>query len=126
MTVFMVHWLLNQPSEKSKQPQDRTRGNLKGYGSQVELIPGFLPESMDAGGMPPELHWLHIDLNAALATHGVLERCHDRLSRGGVILFDDYAWHGYEDTRGVVDEFLRSRPGCLLPLATGQAVFLKP
>ena len=30
----------------------------------------------------------------------------DKIQNGGVILFDDYAWPGYEDTRKIIDDFL--------------------
>ena len=34
---------------------------------------------------------------------------YDKIESGGIILFDDYAYEGYEDTRIVVDDFLNNK-----------------
>ena len=76
-----------------------------------------LPES------PHSIVYLHIDLNSAKPTLAALNFFYPRLVKGGVILFDDYGWREYKDTKKVVDEFFSSKPGILLKLATGQAIY---
>ena len=47
------------------------------------------------------------------------------LQSGGVILFDDYAANGYEDTKVEVDNFLLDKKGQFLHMPTGQGFFIK-
>jgi O-methyltransferase len=72
-----------------------------------------------------KLAFAHIDLNAAAPTLHTLKYTYTRLHAGGVVVFDDYGWQGYEDQRAVIDEFMSSRPETLIALPTGQAVFAK-
>jgi hypothetical protein len=41
------------------------------------------------------------------------------------VLFDDYGWSGYQDTKVAVDAFFAGKRGVLLPMPTGQAIFFK-
>ena len=50
---------------------------------------------------------------------------YDKIENGGIILFDDYAYEGYEDTRIVVDDFLNNKNVQFFQLPTGQAIFFK-
>ena len=86
---------------------------------------GFIPESFQRGTTPSEIAWLHIDLNSAMPTRAALETLFDRMSTGSVILFDDYGWSGWRDTKVAVDAFFAGRQGTLLPMPTGQALFFK-
>lgn len=71
------------------------------------------------------LAFAHIDLNAAAPTVHALEDAYERLMSGGVIVFDDYGWEGYEDQRAVIDEFMTARPEPVICLPTGQAIVTK-
>jgi O-methyltransferase len=71
------------------------------------------------------LAFVHLDLNAAAPTRHVLEHVYDRIVPGGVVVFDDYGWSGYEDQRRTIDEFLRDQTETIIALPTGQATFLK-
>jgi O-methyltransferase len=71
------------------------------------------------------LVFVHMDLNAAAPTLHVLEHMYDRVVPGGIVIFDDYGWSGYEDQRGAIEAFLRDRPEELIALPTGQAVLTK-
>ena len=84
---------------------------------------GFIPGSFATATNPEKIMWLHIDLNSSQPTLAALEFFFDRLQKGGVVLFDDYA--GYPDTKRITDTFFKDKPGILLPLPTGQAVFFK-
>ena len=52
-----------------------------------------------------------------------LEFFFDKLVSGGVILFDDYG--GFDDTRKIVDEFLKNKKGHFTNYPTGQGIFIK-
>ena len=104
---------------------ENTQRNLAPFNGQTTFVKGFIPESFATCDIPAQVGWLHIDLNSALPTKAALEVLFDRIAVGGVILFDDYGWGGYADTKHAVNRFLSGRPGVLLPLPTGQAMFFK-
>lgn len=100
-----------------------TRKNLSGF--DTVFIKGFIPESFGSAEDPASIVWLHIDLNASLPTTESLKYFFNRVSIGGVILFDDYAGRGFTDTKVAIDTFFSDKKGILLHLPTGQAVFFK-
>jgi hypothetical protein len=102
-----------------------TKRNLEAFQSRVTFNKGFIPESFAVSQNPESIVWLHIDLNSATPTLAALDFYWDRLESGGVILFDDYNWIGYEDTKRVILDWLTTRSGTLLPLPTGQAIIFK-
>ena len=102
---------------------ENTQKNLIQFKGKVVFNEGFIPESFSTATNPKKIVWLHIDLNSSQPTCAALEYFFDRLQKNGVILFDDYA--GYPDTKKSVDAFFNNKPGILLPLPTGQAVFFK-
>jgi hypothetical protein len=119
------------PSEKKNNMSydyldvELTKNNLEQFQSHVVFNKGFIPESFSVSNNPDSIVWLHIDLNSSIPTVAALDFFWDRLERGGVILFDDYNWIGYEDTKRVILDWLSTRPGTLLPLPTGQAIIFK-
>jgi hypothetical protein len=104
---------------------ENTKKNLAAFDRDAVFVKGFIPESFSTGGVPADVAWLHIDLNASIPTAAALETLFDRILPGAVILFDDYAWGGYQDTKVAVDRFFLGRPGLLLPMPTGQALFFR-
>jgi len=64
-------------------------------------------------------------LNAAKYTLDTLEYFFPRITRGGVILFDDYGDTSYSDTKEIVDKFFSNKSGILMKLPTGQAIYYR-
>ena len=95
------------------------------FQNKTVFIKGIIPESLAYRDKPTELIWLHIDLNSSAPTLAVLNEFFDKMLPGGVVLFDDYAWRSYYDTKIAVDAFFANKKGILLPLPTGQAIFFK-
>lgn len=89
-----------------------------------QIVAGDVFETMPATDTGP-IAFAHIDLNAAAPTEHVLAHVYERLSPGGVVVFDDYGWAGYEDQRARIDAFVAGRPEELVALPTGQAVLLR-
>ena len=104
---------------------ENTKNNLAKFQGDTIFIKGFIPEVFEMSDNPTELVWLHIDLNSSVPTISSLQMFFEKIPPGGVILFDDYAWHGYYDTKLCIDEFFSSKRGVLLPLPTGQAIYFK-
>ena len=105
---------------------ENTRKNLNMFETeQLVFNKGYIPDSFESAQNPDRLVWLHIDLNSSTPTLHTLDFFWDRLEDGGVILFDDYAVPGYEDTKSTVDDWTEAVNGTLLHLPTGQALLVK-
>lgn len=74
---------------------------------------------------PQRIAFLHIDMNNADAERGALDVLFDRVSEGGMIVFDDYGWTGYRDQKVAADMFMRQRALAVLELPTGQGLVIK-
>lgn len=90
----------------------------------VEFHVGIVPETLIGMEARP-VAFLHMDLNAARPTRAALEHFFPLLQPGGVIVFDDYGWKGYEDQRAEIDDFFRGREENILALPTGQGIIVK-
>jgi O-methyltransferase len=97
---------------------------LADWGPIPVVVAGDVFETVPATETGP-LAFAHVDLNAAAPTEHVLRHVHERLVPGGVIVFDDYGWRGYEDQRAQIDAFYAERPEEVVALPTGQAIVLK-
>jgi hypothetical protein len=100
-----------------------TKKNLSKF--DAAFIKGFIPESFATGKKPDSLSWLHVDLNASVPTLDSLNELFPRIVPGGVVLFDDYAWKGFVETKIVIDKFFNDKKGIFLHMPTGQGVFFK-
>jgi O-methyltransferase len=90
----------------------------------VRVIKGLVPDSF-AQGMPEKIAFMHIDMNNAFAEVAVLDALFDRLLPGGMIIFDDYGWLGYNPQQEAEDAWLSGRPERILELPTGQGLLVK-
>ena len=102
---------------------DRIRANFAEWHNAC-LVRGFVPAVL------PELDvsalaFLHLDLNAASPELAALEFFWPRISSGGVILLDDYAYVGYEAQKTAVDELGTKIGFSTLSLPTGQGLIVK-
>jgi hypothetical protein len=101
----------------------RTKKNLSEFKDNIIYHQGYIPESLNVLSPPDSIIYMHIDLNSAIPTLAALEFFYPRMTKGGVILFDDYGWTGHEDTKEVVDTFFANKAGILMKLPTGQAIY---
>jgi O-methyltransferase len=104
---------------------ENTKQNLAAFEREAVFVKGFIPQSFEIAPIPPDIAWLHVDLNASLPTTAALETLFDKLLPGGVVLFDDYGWGGYQETKAAIDVFFAGERGVLLPMPTGQAIFFR-
>ncbi len=86
---------------------------------------GYIPDSFKVAKNPKSLVWLHIDLNASSPTLDALNFFWGKLENGGIVLFDDYALPGYQDTQRLIEEWVITKNGTVLHLPTGQAMIIK-
>jgi hypothetical protein len=69
--------------------------------------------------------FLHIDMNRPDPEIYGLRTLWDRLSRGGVVLLDDYAYEGYEPQYKAMNDLSREIGFDILTTATGQGIIIK-
>jgi hypothetical protein len=105
---------------------ETTRENLVNSGIENCLFnKGFIPEIFATKEGPENLVWLHIDLNSSGPTINAMDHFWGRLANGGVILLDDYALVGYDDTKVTVDKWLVGKDALFLHFPTGQGLIIK-
>jgi glycosyltransferase involved in cell wall biosynthesis len=90
----------------------------------VLVTRGKVPDVL-AEVAPSSIAFLHIDMNNAQAERGALEVLFDRISPGGLIVFDDYGWNGYREQKDAADTFMQERGLAVLELPTGQGLVVK-
>jgi predicted O-methyltransferase YrrM len=74
---------------------------------------------------PARIAFLHMDLNSPAAEVATLEILFDRVTPGGVIVFDDYGWHQFRRQKEAHDAFMAARGYHVLELPTGQGMVVK-
>ena len=104
---------------------ENTKKNLSKFKRNIIFNKGYIPEIFSSSHNPKEISWAHIDLNSSYPTKETLIFIYPLIEKNGVILFDDYGFDGYEDTREVIDNFLIKKSGDFIHLPTGQAYFIK-
>jgi hypothetical protein len=90
----------------------------------IRITRGRVPEVLleDA---PERIAFLHVDLNNSTAEIAALDVLFDRISPRGVILFDDYGWTVARAQHDAETKWFADRGLQILPLPTGQGLFIK-
>jgi hypothetical protein len=124
--------VLENPSSSGTKAQyeyldiKTTKENLKKFERNLTYKQGYIPDTLSGKQEPETISWLHIDLNSAPPTIDTLNHYWDRLEKGGVVLFDDYAQPAYIDTKRAVDSWLLDKTdGVILQLPSSQAIIFK-
>ena len=90
----------------------------------VKVIRGSVPESF-GDGFPEKIAFAHLDMNHPAPESGALKAVLPRLSKGGVVVLDDYGWWGYSAQKIALDPIIKEHGLTVLELPTGQALILK-
>jgi hypothetical protein len=90
----------------------------------VRVVKGLVPYSFEEAS-PKKIAFLHVDMNSSKSEIAALEGLFDRVAKGGVILFDDYGWTGYEAQQLAEEAWLKERGQNILELPSGQALVVK-
>ena len=64
-------------------------------------------------------------MNSAASEIAALDVLFDKVVPGGIIVFDDYGWTGYDAQRYAEDAFMTERGYRVLELPTGQGMVIK-
>jgi O-methyltransferase len=92
--------------------------------SYVRVIRGIVPDILKETA-PSRISFLHIDMNSPGPERAALELLYDRISPGGVIVFDDYGWSIFRKQKESADEFMALQSTSILELPTGQGLAIK-
>jgi O-methyltransferase len=90
----------------------------------VVIRKGVVPDSL--ADAPEVIAYLHLDMNSPGPERAALEILYERLSPGGVIVFDDYGWMPFRKQKESADEFINARGHTIVELPTGQGLAVKP
>ncbi len=91
---------------------------------RVKVIKGPVPESFEQG-LPEKIAFAQIDLNEANAEMAALEVIYDRVTPGGIIIFDDFGFKRYAESYNRESSFFRKRGDIVFESPTGQGLFIK-
>lgn len=88
----------------------------------VKLVVGRIPEALVETG---PVAFLHIDLNSPAPEAAALEHFWPKLSRGAIVVFDDYGFGGYESQKESADRIAAELGFAILSLPTGQGLVVR-
>lgn len=118
----------NPPQESRKSahgPQlfDQVRGTFEPLGN-FRVIKGAVPDSFQQG-LPDKIAFVQIDLNAAEPELACLGIIHERMTPGGVFVFDDFGFSRYRDSHDGELDYFRKRGEMVWESPTGQGLYIK-
>ena len=91
----------------------------------VRVVKGAIPESLNEVKIS-EVSFLSIDMNAVLPEREALEYFWPLMTKGGIIILDDYGYPGCEEQKKTHDAFAVSKGVQILSLPTCQGLIIQP
>jgi O-methyltransferase len=99
------------------------REKFSGY-RNVKIVRGIVPDTFNVA-VPEKIAFLHIDMNSEKAEMLALEHLFDKVTPGGIIVFDDFGWTSNVNQMRSELAFMNERGHPVLELPTGQGVVIK-
>jgi hypothetical protein len=100
-----------------------TKKNFEEF-EQFNFVKGKVPEILNNISLD-RLSFIHMDLNHPNVEYQAYEYLWDKLSTGGMILSDDFAYIGHDNQMNKTIEFFKTKKHQILTLATGQGLIIK-
>jgi O-methyltransferase len=104
-------------------PEGMLRQTLAGF-DNYRVYRGWIPQRFTEVA-ERKFSFVHIDVDLYQPTRDSLEFFYPRVSKGGVILMDDYGFITCPGAKLAADEFFSGKPECVMMLTTGQALVIK-
>ncbi len=93
--------------------------------SFVEFHPGLIPDTFEAV-TNKKFAFVHIDVDIYQSIKDCCEFFYERMTKGGIMIFDDYGFQGYElAAKKAVDDFFIRKSEIPITLRNGQCLVLK-
>lgn len=102
---------------------EQVKKNFARY-KNVHIIRGTVPHTLKQV-MTEKISFLSIDMNCANPEVAALDFFWDRLVKGAIVLFDDYAHRNHEAQKMAIDRFCSNKNAQVLSLPTGQGFLIK-
>lgn len=91
---------------------------------RVKIIQGAVPDTLFQIDSD-QIAYVSIDMNCSPPEVAAMEFLWPRLVDGAMVVFDDYAYHGYLSQKVAMDKFAASKGSSVLSLPTGQGLLVK-
>ncbi len=102
---------------------ERVRTNFADW-SRTTVVHGAVPDVLETIRFE-DVAFVHLDMNCSWPEAQALKFFFGRMSNGGMILFDDYAYVDYEAQRTAIEEIALELNIKVLSLPTGQGLVIK-
>jgi SAM-dependent methyltransferase len=89
------------------------------------LVRGKVPQTLPTQPID-KVCYLMLDMNIVHPEREALGYFWEKLVPGGIVLFDDYGWLGYDAQKNAHDAFAAAHGVKILNLPTGQGMLIKP
>ena len=109
--------------KKDKDIYERTKKTFEGF--RVRIIKGSIPESLQNVNTE-KVAFLSIDLNSVIPEIAALEFFWNKLTKGAIVILDDYGYPGSIMQKKADDKFAKSKGVEILTLPTSQGMIIKP
>ena len=115
---------LKMTGQYKKISLNNTKKNLNKFSRNINFIKGSIPRTFKKFPKT-KVFLLHIDLNSSIATKQSLNFFYKKLEKNGIIIFDDYGWKNFIETKNEIDKYLKKKQGIFFQIPTGQGIFIK-
>jgi hypothetical protein len=102
---------------------ERVRANFAEWPNAI-VVQGTVPDVLDTLRFG-QVAFLHLDMNCALPERAALEFFWSRLSRGGIVLLDDYTYFGHGSQTEAIDSVSGQLGFKVLAMPSGQGLIVK-
>ena len=104
-------------------PESKVRENLATFNS-ITIYKGWIPERFHEV-QDLKFRLVHIDVDLYQPTKDSIEFFFPRMSKGGVMIFDDYGMTSCPGAYKAVEDYMQDKSEYVLSLPTGQGVVIK-
>jgi len=98
--------------------------NLRGFDTRIELHKGWIPDRFD-DVRDSQFAFVHVDVDLYEPTRDSFAFFYPRMSKGGVMICDDYGSAYCPGAKKAVDEFFATKSERVISLPTGQSLVIK-
>jgi hypothetical protein len=102
---------------------ERIKKNFSEW-KNIEIVQGTVPETLNRVDIR-KVAFIHLDMNCSIPEYMAMKHFWPRMVSGAVILFDDYAYRGYETQKKALDKFAVEAGIGIASLPTGQGLAIK-